>query len=297
MKGEQRVLTNTLLIFIAGLLLMMLGRQPNEIPPPPIEEKKIDFTLPEDLSFGGQKLELDWISAGQIQKALRHFLDNPSLMCVYIKRAQVDFPFIEEFAAAQNMHSDVKYVATIESGHNSHATSRAGAAGDWQFMERTAKRYGLKINWFLDERRNLKKATPAALSHLKDLLEEFDGDWLLALAAYNAGLARIQQAQKQQGVENYWELSLPAETEFYFAKAIAAKMIMENPSKYGICDELCPPDPRPPTQWITARLEKKTPIYEIAQRFNMKESELKYLNPFIRQRSLPKGEYEILTIK
>lgn len=183
-------------------------------------------------SFANQIMEINPKQARRIRIATRKLLKDPNI-CSYLEGAKRDFPFIEKIAKEYGIHPDVKYVATIESGHNHNARSHSGAVGSWQFMPETAQDYGLRINALIDERKDLDKSTKAAMRHLKYLLKEFQGDWPLALSAYNAGLGRIKNEQSSQGIQSYWELKLPEETELYFAKVIAIKMIIKNSPQHA----------------------------------------------------------------
>jgi len=118
------------------------------------------------------------------------------------------------------------------------ATSPAGAAGIWQFMPETAAYVGLSQDWWYDGRRDIIASTDAALDYLDRLHKRFNNDWLLALAAYNAGSARVGRAMRENRdagkPDDFWHLSLPAETRSYVPKLIALRMIIENPYDYNI---------------------------------------------------------------
>jgi len=131
---------------------------------------------------------------------------------------------------------DLVYLALIESGFSLRARSRAGAVGPWQFMEATARRIGLRVDRYLDERRDPIKSTRAAASYLSRLYEEF-GDWHLALAAYNAGERRVRSAIQASGKKGYWAIArtnhLPNETRNYVAKFLAGMIIAKHPEVFG----------------------------------------------------------------
>jgi membrane-bound lytic murein transglycosylase D len=113
----------------------------------------------------------------------------------------------------------------IESGLNPKAYSYAHASGVWQFISSTAKIYGLKKNWWVDERRDFEKSTRAAAHLLKNLYKEFD-DWYLAFAAYNCGSSRVKKTIKRQGTNDYWKLTrLPPQTRNYVPNIMAAIFI------------------------------------------------------------------------
>lgn len=144
---------------------------------------------------------------------------------------------IEAILEEHQIPRELYYLPVIESGFVLHARSHMGAVGPWQFMTATGNSYGLSTNYYLDERRNIVKSSQAAAAHLRDLYNIF-GSWELALAAYNAGPQRIMGIIIQGSHREYWKLSemgiLPKETMDYIPKFIAAVMIGENPSLYGM---------------------------------------------------------------
>jgi membrane-bound lytic murein transglycosylase D len=148
-------------------------------------------------------------------------------------------PFIETELAKAGLPRDLVFLAMIESGFNPSAYSCADAAGLWQFIEGTGRRYGLQVNTWVDERRQPEKATRAAIKYLSKLHREFD-DWYLAVAAYNAGERRIENAITDHGTRDFWEIaatdSIFQETKRYVPKLIAAIIIGRNPERYGFTD-------------------------------------------------------------
>ena len=148
-------------------------------------------------------------------------------------------PFIEAELAKAGLPRDLVFLAMIESGFNPSAYSCADAAGLWQFIEETGRRYGLQVNTWVDERRQPEKATRAAIKYLGKLHREFD-DWYLAVAAYNAGERRIENAITDHGTRDFWEIaatdSIFQETKRYVPKLIAAIIIGRNPERYGFTD-------------------------------------------------------------
>lgn len=134
---------------------------------------------------------------------------------------------------------DIVFVSMIESGFSPYAYSRAKAVGPWQFMDFTAKRYGLKIDWWVDERRDPVKSTRAAASYLSDLYRMF-GSWGLAMSAYNAGEGAVKRALDKISGTEYWDLyaskKIKPETKNYVPKFIAARMIAVEPERHGFYD-------------------------------------------------------------
>lgn len=157
----------------------------------------------------------------------------------YLRRSGKYIPMMRRVLHSQGMPEDLVYLSMIESGFNPHAYSRARATGAWQFIYQTGLRYGLKVDTWVDERRDPEKSTVAAAKYLKDLYDRYN-NWYLAAAGYNAGEGKIDRAIQKYDTEDFWELAdgkyLRAETKDYVPKLIAAAMIAKNPSKYGFKD-------------------------------------------------------------
>lgn len=150
---------------------------------------------------------------------------NRTQMWIYNSARYIDM--IQSIFQRENLPLELSYLPLIESGYNPFAVSSAGAVGMWQFMEETAKRYGLKVNNCVDERLDPELSTEAAARYLKDLFDLF-GSWELALMAYNAGENRFTKK-----VSYSLFSSLPRETRFYLPLFYSAVDIMQNPDKYG----------------------------------------------------------------
>lgn len=148
----------------------------------------------------------------------------------------VYFPIFEEELDRMGMPMELKYLSIVESALNPHARSRVGATGLWQFMYGTAKQYGLRVNSFVDERKDPYKATKAAVKYLKDAHNMF-GDWLLAIASYNCGAGNVRKAIiRSGGKKNFWAIRpyLPRETSGYVPAFIAAAYTFEYASEHNL---------------------------------------------------------------
>lgn len=155
----------------------------------------------------------------------------------WLRRSGRYVPALRELFLQEGLPGDLVYLALVESGFNPRNRSSKEAVGLFQFIQGTAEMVGLKQDHWVDERRDPEKAALAAIRHLKDLYREF-GDWDLALAAYNAGSGRVWQSIKGQHTRNYWDLSLPPETELYVPRVYATLLIAREPELYGFNPQL-----------------------------------------------------------
>ncbi len=181
----------------------------------------------------------------KVEYFIRYFTTTKrEVFARWLARSGRYLPMIKEIFREYGLPEDLAYLAMIESGFNPFAYSRAGACGIWQFIRSTARRYGLKINYWVDERRDPEKATHAAAKYLSELYQEFEC-WHLASASYNAGEAKLRRAIRRYGTRDFWKLCryryLKRETKNYVPKMIAAMIIAKNPEKFGFDVEPYPP--------------------------------------------------------
>jgi len=187
-------------------------------------------------------------------------------------------PILKEFGLPE----EIFYLALIESGYNPVAYSYAHAAGPWQFIASTGAIYGLKRNWWVDERRDPIKSTYAAAKYLKKLYDEFD-DWFLALAAYNTGELRVWRAIRREGTRDYWKLrSLPKQTRNYIPTLMAGMTIALNPEKYGFTNT-----PDDPWKWDEVTVNGCYEFEDIARVSGISSTVLKEYNPELRRWMTP----------
>ncbi len=196
-------------------------------------------------------------------------------------------PIYRRMFAEAGLPQDLAYLALIESGFNPRAYSRSHAKGVWQFIAGTARRYGLTINTWLDERSDIVLSGKAAIAYLKDLYAMF-GDWWLALAAYNVGERRIEWAIRRAGVRDFWVLRkrglIPRETRNYVPAFIAALLIVKNPAHFGFT---IPNDP--PLEWEEIPVVGGLHLKTIAQHAGIDYATLEFLNSSLRYRYIPPG--------
>lgn len=252
------------------------------------------YKLPKKISLCGEYVPLEmWDVKQRLEREFLSILSNEPEVILWVKRANRYFPLIDERVRIAGLPEDIRYMTVVESSLNPGARSWAGAVGMWQFIRSTGRKYGLKQTHYLDDRRDFEKATNGALKYLKDLYEEFQS-WPLAMAAYNSGSERVTEAMITQGVSNYYQMALPRETERYVFRIIAAKIILEDPSRYGFAlaeDELYPPLE---TEWVTVRVVgRRVHLRDVAEAAGTYFRHIKQLNPQLRLDSLPRGEHRL----
>ena len=197
-----------------------------------------------------------------------------------LDRGALYIPLFQRVLEEEGLPKDLVYLSMIESAFKPRAVSRAGARGLWQFIAGTGKLYGLRQDYWVEDRFDPEKATRAAARHLKDLYDEF-GDWYLAMAAYNAGPRRIERAIQRTGDRDFWTLSqkryLPRETRSYVPLILAATIIGKNPEAYGFVR------PAETTlEYDVAKLESPIDLETAAKSAGTTVDEMKLLNPELR---------------
>lgn len=194
---------------------------------------------------------------------------------------------IDQALEEADLPKGLAYLPVIESAYMPELTSRAGAHGIWQFMPDTAREYGLRVDWWIDERADPEKSTRAAAGYLKDLYRRFN-DWPLALAAYNCGPNRVQRTLEETGATTFWELveasKLPKETRGYVPTFYATLLIASDPDTYGF--RLAPPAD---LDFKAVEVEGPLSLAYLAELTGIEEPRLKELNPALRRGAVPPG--------
>lgn len=208
-----------------------------------------------------------------------------------LSRGLPHLPRIREIFAEVGIPEDLAYVPIVESAFNPLALSRAKARGLWQFIPSTGKQYGLRQDFFVDERANLEKATLAAAQYLKTLYAMF-GDWNLALAGYNAGEGNVLRAIRRARTNDFWALartrSFRAETKNYVPLIHAAIVIAKSPGSYGI--DL---SPSALTAVETVRVTGSYPITTVARCASALPADINLLNPDLRRGMTPSSAFDL----
>ena len=200
----------------------------------------------------------------------------------WLNRVSTFKPIILPILEEEGVPPELFYLAMIESGLNSKAYSYAHASGMWQFIASTGKMYGLKKDWWVDERRDFEKSTRAAAHYLKDLYKEF-GDWYLAFAAYNCGSMRVKKEMRRHNSDDYWKLlRLPPQTRNYVPNIMAALHMTINPEKYGFAIL-----EKEKMEWRVISIDKTVSLEKISECANLDIGTLQSYNPELKQATIP----------
>lgn len=256
----------------------------------------ISPVIPASMEFAGKQISFDRTDMYErLDRELTSMTYTHGNTMLMIKRANRFFPILAPILKKNGVPLDMLYLAAIESNLSIRAYSPAKAAGLWQFMPSTAKQFGLEVNEYVDERYHIEKATQAACRYLKQAMAKY-GNWESVAASYNAGMARISSEMGKQLVDNALDLYLVEETTRYPFRIMAAKLIMENPAKYGFrlsADQLYQP--------IRCKeVTINTPIEDWptwAADNGITFAQLREVNPWIRATSLPNKTGKTYTVK
>lgn len=210
----------------------------------------------------------------------------------YLRRSKKYTPTMKKILRQYELPEDLIYLSLVESGYNPNAYSWARAMGLWQFISSTGRLYGLKRDWWIDERKDPIKSTHAACKFLKELYTRF-GSWELAMAAYNGGPGRVSRTIDKQGTIDFWKMRLRRQTMDYVPLIMAATIIGKNPEKYGFDvtefeDEVV---------WEEVTINRCLDLKDVAHSLNCSLGDLKDLNPeLLRNYTPPNVKKYILKI-
>jgi len=303
MKNHLEKALKSLLFIFAGVGLTLIfvnsiSKEKSETEH--IEKIKESYSIyslspPESFVFSGQNVPMsDPEVYERFDRELHSNTYYHSNTILYFKRANRFFPVIEPILEKNGIPNDFKYLALIESGLQ-NVVSPAGAAGYWQFMEKTAREYGLEVNSQVDERYHLEKSTEAACRYLLDAHEKYN-DWALVAASYNTGMNRIDKELERQKTDNYYDLLLSQETARYMFRIMAVKQIFAAPENYGF--HIRKSDLYPPLEYTEVTIDssiKDLALFSKEQDISYKI--LKHFNPWLRQVYLKNDASKAYTLK
>jgi membrane-bound lytic murein transglycosylase D len=211
-----------------------------------------------------------------VQSYIDIYSRNREEMAHVLGLSKYYFPIYEKAFRDAGIPDEIKYLSIVESKLDPTATSRAGAAGPWQFMSPTAKMYGLAMDDYVDDRRDPVQASYAAAAYLKDAYQEF-GDWLLAIAAYNSGKSNVEHAIERANATDYWTIRqyLPVETRNYVPAFIAVSYVMNYYKRHGIIPQAC----NISLKTDTVLVNKYVSLGTVSNALGLSINELTLLNP------------------
>lgn len=276
------------------------GPTTNGTTPPDPDEPTLDApalldpedlrTLPSTGADGGgplpepdvNKYEFPIVFNDQVRTFIHYFQNRKwGVITRAFERARRYLPMMRQVFREQGLPEELVNLAFIESAVNPWATSRAKAAGIWQFIPSTGRLYGMNVSWWLDERRDPEKSTRGAAQYLANLYRMFES-WPLALAAYNAGEGALQRAIDRQKTTDFWRLRLPKETQLFVPAFMAMTIISKEPDQYGFA----PPAPEP-FETDTVRLDHPADFRVLARAARTSVERLRELNPALIRWATP----------
>jgi membrane-bound lytic murein transglycosylase D len=251
------------------------------------------FKLPDLVTFAGEKMPLENFDTREsLEREILISAYRHSSTILIIKRANRYLPMIEKILKEYNIPDDFKYLAAAESDYT-NMVSPAGATGFWQIMPETGREEGMEINQVVDERYHIEKSTRFACEYFLKSYEKF-GNWTLAAASYNGGRARMDEQIEIQHQKNYYDLLLADETARYIFRAVAYKLIINDPVAYGF--EIGKDDLYPELKYYEVKVDTAISDMSVfAEKFGTNYKMLKFLNPWLRKPYLtPKSNKEYI---
>ena len=278
------------------------AKQNEDIHPTALEEigTVAEFSQPETDLWSRMRLNFSMPDSNhkRIKSQLDWYVRHPEYMQRVAERARPYLYHVMETVEEGNIPMEIALLPIVESAFQPFAYSHGRAAGMWQFIPSTGKHFGLKQNWWYDGRRDVYASTQAAVELMQVLGKQFNGDWMLALAAYNSGSGTVRRAIRKNRrlgkPTDYWSLSLPKETRAYVPKLLALKKLIANPEAYGL--EL---DPIPDNPYLAhVMLDSQIDLARAAELAEIPLDELYKLNPgYNRWATAPDGPHDLLIPK
>ncbi|NQZ21808.1 MAG: LysM peptidoglycan-binding domain-containing protein [Colwellia sp.] len=241
------------------------------------------------------KFSFDIPDQKRIDSQRNWFIKHPEYLDRVAKRSEPFIFYIVQELEKNNIPLEIALLPIVESAFDPFAYSHGRASGMWQFVPGTGKRFGMKQNWWYDGRRDVIASTQGAIKYLKYLNKYFDGDWLLALAAYNSGEGRVKRAMKNNARKNlptdFWSLDLPRETRAYVPKLLALADVISRPQDFNI--KLYEIENK--SQITSINIESQLDLAKAAKLADLSLAELQRLNPgFNRWATDPDGPHNLL---
>ncbi len=265
---------------------LLLGNQKvgdREMPESQVAALAVVPEVPVEVRFAGETIKLNRADLRErMDREITAFTYSHQLTLLMIKRANRYFPIVEPILKECGVPDDLKYLMVIESNLSPLAKSSVGAAGMWQFMPETGRKYGLEVNANIDERYNIEKATRAACAYLKESYDMY-GDWMTVAASYNAGQNGITRRLEKQGVDNAMDLWLVEETSRYMFRILTAKMVLESPKTYGFMLKRSQLYPYIAPKEIVTTTQQIDDLTAFSKKHGVTVAQLKEENPWLRE--------------
>jgi len=255
-----------------------------------ISQLEETFSIPDSVLFGDAVVvdtsgEIPITLNRKVRLAMKYFqTKGRRVFTKWLENSERYRQIVYDVFEEEGVPHDLYYLAMIESGFNPHARSYARAVGMWQFISATGRYYGLRHNWWFDERRDVYKASRAAAKHLSDLYDRF-GDWYLALAGYNCNPRKVEYNMRRYHTTDFWQLKrLPRQTRNYVPTYLAAMIIAKNPEKFGFYVE-----PKKPVEVEPVTISESVDLNVIAQIVDTSYAYIKDINPAVLRWVTPPG--------
>jgi len=253
------------------------------------QEKKVSESDIAELEQAKNSLDFNFTLNPLVQQYINYYQGRGrSTMEAGLRRSGRYMKIARETFRREGVPEDITWLGQVESSWIPKNLSWAGASGLWQFIRGTGAQYGLRQTAWVDERNGIEKPTAASARYLKDLARRYNGDWLLAMAAYNTGALNVDRAISRAGEANYWKIYpyIAQETRNYVPNILAVIMIAKNPEKYGFHGVR----PEPPMSFEIVPVQSATSLRLIADATDTSVDFLQSLNPELRRDTTPRGE-------
>jgi membrane-bound lytic murein transglycosylase D len=250
----------------------------------------VELDIPDSILFGEETVidssgDIPITINNKVRMAIKYFQTKGRVVFTrWLERSGKYEDLVREIFESKGVPKDLAYIAMIESGFNPSAQSYARAVGMWQFISATGRYYGLRHDWWFDERRDVVKSTMAAAEHLNDLYKRF-GDWYLALAGYNCNPKKVEYNMRRYNTQDFWKLRrLPRQTRNYVPTYLAATIIAKNPKKFGFFI-----DKHKPIETDMVQISESVDLNVVANIIGLEYSTIKELNPAVLRWVTPPG--------
>ena len=258
-------------------------------------EKKVSDTDIAELEQAKNSLDFGFTTNPLIQQYINYYQGRGrSTMEAGLRRSGRYMKIARETFRREGVPEDITWLGQVESAWSPRARSWAAASGLWQFVSGTGTQYGLRQTAWVDERNGIEKPTAASARYLKDLAKHFNGDWLLAMAAYNTGQYNVDRAISRAGSASYWKIYpyIAQETRNYVPNILAVILIAKNPEKYGFHGIR----PEAPMAFDSVAVQSATSLRLIADATDSSVDFIEALNPELRRDTTPRGESYIVRV-